>query len=51
VPRQVPWHLPIVAAKLAIMVNGPSSNAIKLGGLGMRYKLLRYLQDIMADAV
>jgi len=51
VPRQVPWHLPIVFAQLAIMANGASSGAIKIGSLGLRYKLLRYLQDILADAV
>ena len=51
VPRQVPWHLPIVAAKVAFMVNGQSSGAIKIGELGLRYKLLRYLQDLTAAAV
>jgi hypothetical protein len=51
VSRQVPWHMPIVAAKLALMANAPSSAAIKIGGFGMRYKILRYLQDITAAAV
>jgi hypothetical protein len=33
------------------MVNGQSSGAIKIGELGLRYKLLRYLQDLTAAAV
>jgi hypothetical protein len=51
VPRLVNWHMPIVAMKLALMVNGPSSGAIKVGGWGLRIKVLRYFQDITAAAV
>ncbi len=47
-PRQLQWHLPIVFAKLAIQVQGQSTLATKIGCLMLKYKQLRYLEDITA---
>lgn len=47
-PRQIPWTHPIVFAKGAIVVTGPSNSVTQLGMLHMRYKILKYLANLGA---
>ena len=47
-PRIIAWHFPLVFAKFAIEVTGPSNNLTQIGCLALRYKMLRYLEDITA---
>jgi len=43
-PRRVPWSIPIVFRRLQMSVQGPSSDALRVGTMHLRYEKLGYLQ-------
>jgi hypothetical protein len=49
-PRIIPWHFPLVFAKMQLQLNGSSGMAVRIGLLLLRYKQLRYLTDYTAVA-
>lgn len=50
-PRQPAWHIPIVFRRLSILVNGLSTNTIKVGDMFLRYEQLGYLQQLQTSAL
>lgn len=44
-PRAVAWSKPIVFRRMRVAVSGPSSGALRIGALHMRYEQLGYLQQ------
>jgi hypothetical protein len=48
--RILPWHLPLVFARAQFKATGSSDGGVRLGAWHLRYKVLRYLTDIVAAA-
>lgn len=47
-PYQLPWPRPIVFTRLRIQASGLAAQSIKIGGLHLRYQILRYLSNTLA---
>ena len=47
-PQAVPWTQPVVFRRMQISLQGPSSLAVKVGTMHLRYQQLGYLQQTQA---
>lgn len=45
-PRPINWHIPIVFRRLFLQLMGNSAANVRLGDIFMRYRILKYLQQV-----